>query len=63
MQNVLALAMFRNIQKLSGTALLADVFILLGIIYIFGSEIKILATEGLADVQLFNKNNFPLLIG
>lgn len=61
--NCTALAMIRNIEKLSGTALIADVFILLGIVYIFGHEIKLLATDGLADVKLFNPDSFPLLIG
>ncbi|GAA5865037.1 hypothetical protein JCM8547_007690 [Rhodosporidiobolus lusitaniae] len=59
----LPLAMIRNIQKLSGTALVADVFIILGLVYIFSSEIALLADRGIAKVALFNPNNFPLLIG
>lgn len=55
--------MIRNIQKLSGTALVADAFILIGLIYIFANEIKVLADHGLADIQLFNSQDFPLLIG
>lgn len=55
--------MIRNIQKLSGTALVADAFILFGLIYIFSTEIGVLADNGLADIQLFNQKNFPLLIG
>lgn len=55
--------MIRNIQKLSGTALVADAFILFGLIYIFSNEIKVLADNGLADVKLFNPRDFPLLIG
>ena len=58
-----AFAMIRNIQKLSGTALVADAFILFGLIYIFSNEIKVLADHGIADIQLFNKKDFPLLIG
>jgi proton-coupled amino acid transporter len=58
-----ALAMIRNIQKLSGTALVADAFILLGIFYIFGNEIKVLADNGIADVAYFNAKDFPLLVG
>ena len=58
-----ALAMIRNIQKLSGTALIADAFILFGLVYIFSNEIKVLADNGLADVKMFNSKDFPLLIG
>lgn len=59
----LPLAMFRNIHKLSGTALIADAFILVGIVYIFSQEIIQLKDHGLGDIVLFNKQNFPLLIG
>ncbi|GAA6060765.1 hypothetical protein JCM10212_006745 [Sporobolomyces blumeae] len=59
----LPLAMIRNIQKLSGTALVADAFILFGIIYIFSNEISVLADRGIAHVELFNQKDFPLLIG
>jgi len=55
--------MVRNITKLSGTALVADAFILSGLLYIFGSEIKTIARSGIADVALFNAKDFPLLIG
>lgn len=55
--------MIRNIQKLSGTALIADAFILFGLVYIFSNEIAVLADNGLADVKWFNAQDFPLLIG
>ncbi|GAA6032904.1 hypothetical protein JCM8097_000041 [Rhodosporidiobolus ruineniae] len=57
------LAMIRNIQKLSGTALVADAFIIIGLCYIFANEISVLAERGVAHVELFNKKDFPLLIG
>ncbi|GAA6021997.1 hypothetical protein JCM10207_002401 [Rhodosporidiobolus poonsookiae] len=60
---LLPLAMVRNIQKLSATALIADAFILFGLIYIFSNEISTLAHHGIADVALFNPKDFPLLIG
>jgi proton-coupled amino acid transporter len=59
----LPLALVRDITKLSTTALIADAFILAGLIYIFGNEFKILAQEGIADVKLFNAKDFPLFIG
>ena len=55
--------MIRNIQKLSGTALVADAFILFGLVYIFSNEIGVLVDHGIADVKLFNSKDFPLLIG
>lgn len=58
-----ALAMVRNISKLSPTALIADVIIFTGIAYIFGTEISVIAKNGVADVQLFNRNDFSLLLG
>lgn len=59
----LPLALIRNLAKLSTTALVADVFILAGLIYIFGSEIALIANRGVAQVELFNAKDFPLLIG
>jgi solute carrier family 36 (proton-coupled amino acid transporter) len=59
----LPLALIRNLAKLSTTALVADVFILAGLVYIFGSEISIVAHQGVAKVAMFNPKDFPLLIG
>ncbi|KAH9928701.1 transmembrane amino acid transporter protein-domain-containing protein [Fomitopsis serialis] len=57
------LVLIRNLAKLSTTALVADVFILAGLIYIFGSEAAIMADRGHADVAFFNAKDWPLLIG
>ncbi|KAI0368819.1 hypothetical protein BV20DRAFT_1053784 [Pilatotrama ljubarskyi] len=59
----LPLALIRNLAKLSTTALVADAFILAGLIYIFGSEAAIMAKNGHAHVELFNAKDWPLLIG
>jgi len=59
----LPMALIRNLAKLSTTALVADVFILAGLVYIFGSEFGIIAERGIAKVDLFNPKDFPLLIG
>ena len=59
----LPLALIRNIAKLSAFALVADVFILSGLLYIFGTEISVIANRGIAKVELFNPKDFPLLIG
>lgn len=59
----LPLSLVRDIAKLSTTALVADVFILAGLCYIFGSEISIVSTRGVADIKWFNPRDFPLFIG
>jgi solute carrier family 36 (proton-coupled amino acid transporter) len=59
----LPLALVRNLSRLSMTALIADVFIIAGLIYIFGSEARIMARNGPAHVELFNPKDFALMIG
>jgi hypothetical protein len=59
----LPMALIRNLAKLSITVLVADAFILAGLVYIFGSEFGIIAQRGIAKVELFNPKDFPLLIG
>src|SRR5271170_3797989 len=49
-------ALIRDISKLSGTALIADFFIMLGLIGLYYFDISTLATKGVADIQLFNPN-------
>ena len=75
----LPLAMIRNLAKLSGTALVADAFILIGskstgafsresqlkslVVYIASNEFSTIAKNGVADVVMFNRDSFPLLVG
>lgn len=59
----LPFVLIRNIAKLSTTALVADVFILAGLLYIFSSELSLIAERGFAEVVMFNERDFPLLIG
>ena len=60
----LPLAMFRNIQKLSGTALIADAFILIGIVYIFSLETIKITKDGFGPgIVAFNSKSFSLLVG
>lgn len=60
---LLPLSLIRNLAKLSGTALIADAFILVGLVYIASQEFAVIAREGIADVELFNPRNYPLLVG
>ena len=55
--------MIRDISKLSGTALIADFFIMLGLCVLYYFDIFTLATEGIADIHFFNPNDFVLFLG
>ncbi|KAL0068784.1 hypothetical protein AAF712_004113 [Marasmius tenuissimus] len=59
----LPLSLVRDIVKLSTTALIADAFIVAGLIYIFGSEFKLIAERGTRDVILYNPAKASLFIG
>lgn len=61
---LIPLALIRNISKLGPIALLADVFILVGLVYIWHYDIWALARNGLEPtVRLFNPSAFTLTIG
>lgn len=60
---LLPLSLVRDLAKLSWTALVADAFILVGLVYIASNEVAVIAQRGIADVALFNPKSFPLLIG
>ncbi|KAG6123900.1 hypothetical protein E4U22_004562 [Claviceps purpurea] len=58
------LALIRNISKLGPIALLADVFIMVGLLYIWQYDVLALARHGIApSVRLFNSSSFALTIG
>lgn len=57
------LALIRDLAKLSTTALIGDAFILVGLVYIFGSEISLIRERGVADIQFFNPKDFSLFVG
>jgi proton-coupled amino acid transporter len=58
------LAMIRKIQKLSAFALVADLFILVGLIYLYYYDFFILSVQGVADVEwVINSSSFPMFIG
>ncbi|ANB13753.1 Avt3p [Sugiyamaella lignohabitans] len=59
----LPLSMIRDIAKLSGTALVADFFILLGLVYLYYYGAHTIAEQGVADVVMFNSESWTLFIG
>jgi proton-coupled amino acid transporter len=62
---IIPLAFIRNVSKLGGAALLADIFILIGLTYIYYYDIAtIVKARGLnPTVTLFNPQDFTLTIG
>lgn len=61
---LIPLALIRNISKLGPAALLADVFILFGLVYIWYYDIATLASQGIhPTVEIFNPRDFTLTIG
>ncbi|KAI8081557.1 transmembrane amino acid transporter protein-domain-containing protein [Halteromyces radiatus] len=58
------LAMIRKIQKLSAFALIADLFILLGLICLYYYDFSTLMTLGIGNVEwIINAKSFPMFIG
>jgi solute carrier family 36 (proton-coupled amino acid transporter) len=60
----LPLSLYRNIQNIQKIAIVADIFILLGLLYLYYYDIFTLTTNhGIADIRLFNPNDWTLFIG
>ncbi|KAL1304669.1 hypothetical protein AAFC00_003628 [Neodothiora populina] len=58
------LSLYRNINNIQKPALVADAFIVLGLVYLYYYDIFTLATNhGIADIELFNSNDWTLFIG
>lgn len=59
----LPFSLLRDIGKLGFTALIADAFILVGLAYLLYYDILTLNSEGVADIVMFNQDNWTLYIG
>ncbi|PKY02122.1 hypothetical protein P168DRAFT_257227 [Aspergillus campestris IBT 28561] len=60
----LPLSLIRDISKLGFTALVADLFILLGLIYLYYYDFLTIATQGgISDIVSFNPSTWTLFIG
>lgn len=58
------LAMIRKIQKLSIFALIADAFILIGLVYLYYYDFLTLIVEGVGQVEwIVNTSSFPMFVG
>ncbi|KAF2659948.1 hypothetical protein K491DRAFT_688805 [Lophiostoma macrostomum CBS 122681] len=62
---LIPLSFIRNISKLGPVALLADVFILIGLVYIYWYDVSsIIAMDGFNNtIELFNPRDFTLTVG
>ncbi|KAF2765189.1 hypothetical protein EJ03DRAFT_355128 [Teratosphaeria nubilosa] len=60
----LPLSLYRNINNIQKLALIADLFIVLGLIYIYFYDVKtIVQQQGVADIKAFNSKDWTLFIG
>ncbi|OLY83111.1 Vacuolar amino acid transporter 3 [Smittium mucronatum] len=57
------MSMVRKIKNFSILALVADVFIVMGLGYLFYYDGRVLIKNGISDIKMFNPVSFPLLIG
>ncbi|KAI9311218.1 transmembrane amino acid transporter protein-domain-containing protein [Dichotomocladium elegans] len=58
------LAIIRKIQKLSAFALIADLFILVGLLYVYYYDFLMLSTRGIGNIiWTINPASFPMFIG
>lgn len=58
------LAMIRKIQKLSIFALIADAFILIGLVYLYYYDFLTLIVQGVGQVEwIVNTSSFPMFVG
>ena len=59
----LPFSLIRDITKLGGTAIAADLFIFLGLLYIGYFDIRSIHLKGISDIRQFNPSNWTLFIG
>ncbi|KAF2281044.1 amino acid transporter-like protein [Westerdykella ornata] len=60
----LPISLYRNINKIQKLALIADIFILLGLVYLYYFDLfTIVGQGGVADIVSFNSQSWTLFIG
>ncbi|KAJ2838723.1 hypothetical protein FBU31_000854, partial [Coemansia sp. 'formosensis'] len=60
---LLPLCLVRHIKGFSAIALLADVFIVIGLVYVWGVDVSVLGRLGMGYVRNFNPENYSLFLG
>lgn len=59
----LPLSLIRDLSKLGGTAIVAEIFIGLGLVYLAYFDVYTMAKHGVADIVNFNPQDWTLFIG
>ncbi|KAB8336961.1 hypothetical protein FH972_021265 [Carpinus fangiana] len=60
----LPLSLYRNLNNISYIVYIADIFIVLGLVYLYYFDIATLVGRGgVADIAMFNSKSWPLFIG
>lgn len=57
------LSLYRNLNNISIIVYIADLFIVLGLVYLYYADIATMAAHGIADIALFNRDSWTLFIG
>ncbi|KAJ2749641.1 hypothetical protein GGI19_005553 [Coemansia pectinata] len=60
---LLPLCLVRHIKGFSAIALLADVFVVIGLVYVWGVDVSTLSRLGMSYVRNFNPENYSLFLG
>lgn len=59
----LPFSLLRKINAFKGAALVAELFIVVGLIVLYYYDVSAIVSAGLADIALFNRNDWTLFIG
>ncbi|KAJ8611567.1 hypothetical protein MRB53_037870 [Persea americana] len=59
----LPLSLYRNLNNISIVVYIADVFIVLGLIYLYYYGIATIVADGVSDIRLLNRSGWTLFIG
>lgn len=57
------LSLYRNLNNISYIVYIADIFIVLGLVYLYYYDIATIAADGVAHIVAFNKSSWTLFIG
>ncbi|KAJ2094124.1 hypothetical protein GGI09_005580 [Coemansia sp. S100] len=60
---LLPLCLVRHIKGFSAIALLADVFVVIGLVYVWGVDVSTLSRLGMSYVRNFNPESYSLFLG
>lgn len=59
----LPLSLYRNLNSLSYVVYIADLFIVLGLVYLYYYDVATMTEFGVADIKPFNAHDWTLFVG